>query len=654
MLVWIILFPLLGFLINSLWYLLFQIRQSKPANAWVTGGIASIAIFCSFLVSVLCFFQLSSMPHESRLIQQELFSWIEFANFKLSFALHWDPLSSLFALVITGVGTLIHIYSIGYMGDDATPGKYFAYLNLFCFAMLVLVLGASLPVTFLGWEGVGLCSYLLIGYWYEDDEKASAGKKAFVVNRIGDLGFLLGMFLIYSLFGTLDYLGINQAFHAQTGVNPGLYTFICLLLFLGCAGKSAQIPLYVWLPDAMAGPTPVSALIHAATMVTSGVYLVSRLNYLYTASPDALQVVAWIGVATALLAATIAIVQTDIKKVLAYSTVSQLGYMFLACGVGAYTAGVFHVITHAFFKALLFLGAGSVIYGMHHEQDIMKMGGLRTKMPQTTKVFAIATLAICGVPIFSGFFSKDEILWKAMSSPFGSTGLWVLASVTAVMTAFYMTRLFVLTFLGEMRTGESHQGHHGHDDHHGKHGHHPEVHESPNVMLYPLYVLAFLSAVGGFLGFPHFHWLEHWLGGIIPEEVSAPVINPHLEWGFMLLSVLGAALGIGLAFRLYTRLSFVQKIKQQWHVVHGLLSNKWYVDELYDRIFVRPLLKLSQWVWKGIDVSVIDRFVLSFGFASQWTGQKFRAIQTGSIQVYGVSFLIGLAVVLGYLIYGMV
>ena len=418
MLVLIPLFPLIGFLINGIWYAFFQSRQGQPkAGAVITGTIATLSIFMSFLVSVLLFLQLKGAPTEGRVIEQTLFHWITIATssgaFDLQVALRLDALASVFTLVVTGVGFLIHFYSIGYMGHDPSPGKFFAYLNLFCFAMLVLVLGSSLPILFLGWEGVGLCSYLLIGYWYDDIEKARAGKKAFVVNRIGDFGFLLGMFLIFQNFGTLDfsklYDAIAQGHGAGLagGAGSALITTICILLFVGCMGKSAQIPLYVWLPDAMAGPTPVSALIHAATMVTSGIYLVSRLSFIYSLSPVALHFVAIIGALTAFFAATIAIVQQDIKRVLAYSTVSQLGYMFLGCGVGAFSAGVTHVVTHAFFKALLFLGAGSVIHGLHEEQNIFKMGGLKSKMPRTFLTFAAGWLAICGIPPFCGFFSKD-------------------------------------------------------------------------------------------------------------------------------------------------------------------------------------------------------------------------------------------------------
>jgi NADH-quinone oxidoreductase subunit L len=561
------------------------------------------------------------------------------------------------------------------MGHDETPGKFFSYLNLFCFAMLILVLGSSLPVLFMGWEGVGLCSYLLIGYWYSDNEKASAGKKAFIVNRVGDFGFLLGMFLIFSTFGTLDFETLRSAIvHGHeaaipAGVAVGTVTAICLLLFVGCMGKSAQIPLYVWLPDAMAGPTPVSALIHAATMVTSGIYMVARLNYLYSLAPTAMTVVAVVGAVTAFFAATIAIAQTDIKKVLAYSTVSQLGYMFLACGVGAYTAGVFHVITHAFFKALLFLGAGSVIHGMHEEQDILKMGGLRSKMPRTFAVFAIGWLAICGVPGFSGFFSKDEILWQAFSSEHGSVLLWGLAAVTALMTAFYMTRLFSLTFLGKSRFDEKAMaGHgHGHDDHHDDHGHgHGDhhgaggVHESPFVMVGPLMVLAVLSAVGGFMGLPHVMtgaegWLFHWLAPVIPvHEAGAQGASHAMEWALMGVSVVLALTGIGFGLFLYKDVKRAQALADRWSGIRRVLENKWYVDEIYQAVIVRPIHALSVALWKGFDVAVIDRIVVGFGKVSEWSGQTLRVVQTGSIQTYAFILLIGIVMTMGYLIYGMV
>ena len=637
MLTLIPLFPLLGFLINGSWYAFLQAPSGrKKAHATVPGLIATAAIFASFVVSLLLFLQLREMPAEHRMIEQTLYSWMKIGTFNLDIGFRLDSLSTLFTLVITGVGTLIHIYSIGYMGHDESPGKFFSYLNLFCFAMLMLVLGASLPILFLGWEGVGLCSYLLIGYWYTDIEKAKAGKKAFVVNRVGDLGFLIGMFLIFTTFGSLDFEAL-RALAGHEAAAGGAVTAICLFLFVGCMGKSAQIPLYVWLPDAMAGPTPVSALIHAATMVTSGIYMVSRLNFLYNQSPEALHVVAAVGVFTAFFAATIAIAQSDIKKVLAYSTVSQLGYMFLGCGVGAYSAGVFHVITHAFFKALLFLGAGSVIHGMHEEQDILKMGGLRSKMPLTFATFAVGWIAICGIPPFSGFFSKDEILWQAFSSSHGSVLFWGLGALTAVMTAFYMTRLFYLTFLGQPRYRDVHP------------------HESPIVMTLPLIVLALLSAVGGLMGIPHMSWLEHWLEPVIPahEAAAAGAVSPDMEWILMGASVAGAVIGISVAFGLYRNLAKPAALKQRFAGVYRVLENKWYVDEIYEAIFIRPIQALSQGLWKSFDVGVIDRIVVGLGKASAWTGQTVRVLQTGSIQAYALVLLLGIILTVGYMIYGL-
>lgn len=649
MLRWIILFPLMGFLVNGLWYGFFQTgAKQKPANANVTGLLASGAMLGSFGVALTAFMQLLGADPSARVIEDLLFNWITIGNFKLDFALRLDALNGLFALVITGVGTLIHIYSMGYMADDETPGKYFAYLNLFCFAMLILVLGSSLPVMFLGWEGVGLCSYLLIGYWYTDPEKAAAGKKAFVVNRVGDLGFLLGMFMIYQAYGTLDFAQLKTA---VVGAAPVL-TWITLLLFVGCTGKSAQIPLYVWLPDAMAGPTPVSALIHAATMVTSGVYLIARLSFMYALAPETLHIVAWVGAITAFFAATMAIVQTDIKKVLAYSTVSQLGYMFLGCGVGAYDAGVFHVITHAFFKALLFLGAGSVIYGMHHEQNILHMGGLKSKMPVTYKVFAIGWLAICGVAPLSGFFSKDEILWKAWSSPHGSTLLWAVGAATALMTAFYMTRLFSLTFLGAHRGAPAahgaHADGHGHGHDHGSH----DVHESPAVMTVPLIILAVLSIAGGWIGIPHMSWLEHWLHPVVGVPSHEAVASGAIEWVLMALSLALAAAGIFFGLRQYRDLQTSTRMKSQYPGAHKLLFNKWYVDEAYEAVLVRPVVRMSKALWVVIDTAVIDRLVLGFGRASLWMGSTLRVTQTGSLQNYAWVILAGLLISIWGLFYG--
>ncbi len=664
MLKWIPLLPLLGFLINGIWYGFFQTRTgAKRAGATIPGVIATAVIFGAFLISLQTFLTLKGLPAEGRVIDENLFSWIKVGDLDLKMALRVDSLSTLFTLVITGVGTLIHLYSIGYMAHDATPGKFFAYLNLFCFAMLMLVMGSSLPILFLGWEGVGLCSYLLIGYWYEDIAKASAGKKAFIANRVGDFGFILGMFMLYTHFGTLEFAKLVELLGKGDFVatlNPLAITATCLLLFVGCTGKSAQIPLYVWLPDAMAGPTPVSALIHAATMVTSGIYMVARLNGLFSLSPTAMMVIAVIGGLTAFFAATIAIAQSDIKKVLAYSTVSQLGYMFLACGVGAYTAGVFHVITHAFFKALMFLGAGSVIHGMHEEQDILKMGGLRTKMPVTFVTFLVGWIAICGIPPFSGFFSKDEILWNAFANPHGNKFLWVLGALTAALTAFYMTRMFYLTFFGKPRFDESKMGAHsnGHDDHHDDHGHShaPKgVHESPATMTIPLVILAILSIVGGFLGIPHSSWLETWLEPVIPAHEAESFTAGHsTEYGLMIFSTLVAVAAIAFAWKTYTNLKGADARKANHQKLHKTLEEKWYVDELYESAFIKPIYEISMSLWKSFDVAVIDRIVLGFGRISQWSGQAARTVQTGSLQVYAVMILVGLVLTLGYLVRGFI
>ncbi len=658
MLKWIPLLPLIGFTINGLWYGLLQTRPgAKKAGAAIPGAIASAAIFGSFVISLQTFLQLKGMPEASRVIDQDLFSWMKIGEFELRMALRVDVLSTLFTLVITGVGTLIHVYSIGYMGHDATPGKFFAYLNLFCFAMLMLVMGSSLPILFLGWEGVGLCSYLLIGYWYTDMEKASAGKKAFIANRVGDFGFILGMFMIYTHFGTLEFAKISELLARGDFVatlSPAAMTAACLLLFLGCTGKSAQIPLYVWLPDAMAGPTPVSALIHAATMVTSGIYLVARLNPMFSLSHTAMLVMAVIGALTAFVAATIAIAQRDIKKVLAYSTVSQLGFMFLACGVGAYGAGVFPVITHALFKALMFLGAGSVIHGMHEEQDIIKMGGLRSKMPVTFVTFLVGWIAICGIPPFSGFFSKDEILWNAFANPHGNKLLWVVGAITAMLTAFYMTRMFYLTFMGKPRFDEAKLGGHGHDDHHGHHA--PKgVHESPALMTIPLVILAILSIVGGFIGIPHMSWLEGWLAPVIaPHDPSTFLAGHTAEYALMAFSTLAAAAAMAFAWKTYTNLRTADARQAKHPKLHRALENKWFVDEAYEAAFIRPIFDLSVKLWRGFDVAVIDRIVLGFGRVSEWTGQAARTTQTGSLQVYALMILFGLVLSLAYLIKGFI
>ncbi|MEW6056566.1 MAG: NADH-quinone oxidoreductase subunit L [Bdellovibrionota bacterium] len=660
----ILAFPLIGFLINGIF--------GSKLSAKTAGIIASSAIFGSFVLTAASFIQLSGLDESSRAIEQTLFQWITVDTFSLPFLLRFDPLTAIMCSVVTGVGFLIHVYSIGYMSHDRTPPKFFAYLNLFSFAMLALVLGGNLPILFLGWEGVGLCSYLLIGYWYEDNEKASAGKKAFVVNRIGDLGFLIGIFTLYGMFGTLDFAQLKQGVAASAGnLDIGLLTLATACLFVGAMGKSAQIPLYVWLPDAMAGPTPVSALIHAATMVTAGVYMIVRLNFIFVLTPDTMMLVSGIGALTALFAATIAITQRDIKKVLAYSTVSQLGYMFVAVGVGAFAAGVFHLVTHAFFKALLFLGSGSVIHGMHEEQDIMKMGGLRKYMPKTFATFAIGTLAIAGFPLLSGFFSKDEILYSAFSSHMGLAGpaLWAVCTVTALLTAFYMTRLTCVTFFGEPRfnpktlgsnPGHAHASHahddhdhghgRGHDDDHG-HGHaKPGVHESPNVMVIPLIVLAVLSIIGGFIGLPGHSWLAHWLGPVVGEHSGE---HGSMAYLIMAISVVVSFVGMGVGYFFYVKRPEVpKKVQQNFGFVHKVLFNKYYIDELYNFTIVQPLKKVAQVCWMYFDVLVVDGTVLAVARLSKFAGEVSRLMQTGAIQVYAVFILIGLLATVGYLLYG--
>ncbi|HKK20412.1 MAG TPA: NADH-quinone oxidoreductase subunit L, partial [candidate division Zixibacteria bacterium] len=495
------LLPLVGFLINGL--------LIGKLNRAVISAVACASIGISFLISLGLFFQLKALPVEMRVMHQVLFSWIPAGSFEVNIAYLLDPLSAVMILVVTGVGFLIHVYSIGYMSHEPGLGRYFAYLNLFTFAMLTLVLADNFLLMFVGWEGVGLCSYLLIGYWFEKKSAADAGKKAFIVNRIGDFGFLLGMFIIFWHIGSLDFLTVTKMAPHIFVAGGAVITTACLLLFLGATGKSAQIPLYIWLPDAMEGPTPVSALIHAATMVTAGVYMLARTNALFIMAPDALLVVAIIGAATALFAATIGLAQNDIKRVLAYSTVSQLGYMFLACGVASFTAGIFHLMTHAFFKALLFLGAGSVIHAMSDEQDMRHMGGLRKHVPVTFWTMLMATLAISGIPGFSGFFSKDEILWQSYSSPYGGPIFWVIGFITAGLTAFYMFRLMYMTFFGKERM----------NDHQREH-----LHESPKVMTIPLIALAVLSVIGGWVGIPHLlggsNEIEQWLEPVMHKTAA--------------------------------------------------------------------------------------------------------------------------------------
>lgn len=557
--------------------------------------------------------------------EHTVFPWIQVGDLNIPMRFRMDGLNGLLCLVVTGVGTLIHVYSVGYMSHDENPSRYFTYLNLFTASMLILILGASLPILFIGWEGVGLCSYLLIGFWFEDIEKAMAGKKAFVVNRIGDLGFLLGMFLLFREFHTLDFNELREALgsHAPEATF-GLFTVITLLLFVGATGKSAQIPLFVWLPDAMAGPTPVSALIHAATMVTAGVYMCCRLGFLYSLAPTTSMVVACVAVATAFVSATIAIVQNDIKKVLAYSTVSQLGFMFLAVGVGAYTVAIFHLVTHAFFKALMFLGSGSVIHACDGEQDMRKMGGLKNYMPITYWTFVCGTLAISGVPIFSGFFSKDEILWQTAST--GNWALYIMALLTAGMTATYMGRLVWLTFWGENRSSKHVREH---------------LHESPPVMTVPLIILAVLATFGGFLSFPGEHnFLEHLLHGIVPESLGHGAES--LEYGLMALSV---CVGVGCLYLSW--IVYGRRYKEEKEMpLTAFLFNSWYLNELYEAAVVRPLGHFAVFLWKVIDVVVIDGAVLLTGTVSRVSGRTLRRIHTGQLEHYLAFLMVGMIALL--------
>ena len=615
----IVLWPLVGFLLNGL-----------GRNIWSKKTIATQAtgyIFASFVFSLIAFWNVQ----EQGAIVVHYFDFINTSTVKIPFNFRVDALSSLFLLVITGVGTLIHLYSSAYMHEESAPhyARYFAYLNLFIFSMLLLVLGDNYVIMFIGWEGVGLCSYLLIGYWFTNTTYNNAAKKAFIMNRIGDLGFLLAIFWLIVKLGTVSYGEVLTA-ESLAKLSSTDITAITLLLFVGAMGKSAQIPLYTWLPDAMAGPTPVSALIHAATMVTAGIYMITRTNIFYTHSEIAQTVVAIIGISTALLAATIAIKQNDIKKVLAYSTVSQLGYMFLGLGVGAYSGAVFHVITHAFFKALLFLAAGSVIHAMHHEQDIRKMGGLKSKLPITHITFLIGCIAIAGVPPFSGFFSKDEILAAAYAK---NPIYWFLGVVGAAMTAFYMFRLYATTFLGQFRGTEAQASH---------------LHESPINMTLPLIILAVLSAVGGAMGVPEIlgghHWLSHHLSSIIGAE-HALHLSHTTEWILMGTSVAIALIALLIAIGKYSK----QADGEPQTALGKFLYNKWLVDELYENAIVQPLNRLAGFLKDVVEKNVIDGVVNGTGKLVQYGARQTRLMQSGQVGYY-ILFMV-LSIVLLFLIW---
>ncbi|PIS10574.1 MAG: NADH-quinone oxidoreductase subunit L [Bdellovibrio sp. CG10_big_fil_rev_8_21_14_0_10_47_8] len=631
----LILAPFVGFLINGFRY--------RKHSANVAGGIATTMAAISFICSVLLILDLMALPTESRRIVVSFFDWIRVADLKVNMSFVVDPISSIMILVITGVGSLIHLFSIGYMHHDKGVAKYFAYLNLFLFNMLLLVLGDNLLVMFVGWEGVGLCSYLLIGFWFTDQEKAAAGMKAFITNRIGDAAFILGMFILFLTFGTLNFHEINSLVPSSPEFSwLAPITLGTLFLFIGATGKSAQIPLYVWLPDAMAGPTPVSALIHAATMVTAGVYMIVRLNPLFLMAPNTLAVVAIIGAATAVLAATIGMTQWDIKKILAYSTVSQLGYMFLACGVGAFGAAMFHLMTHAFFKALMFLGSGSVIHAMHEEQDVRKMGGLKKYLPITHLTFFFGWLAIIGVPPFAGFFSKDEILWMSFQSPHGHVGLWTMGALGAALTAFYMTRLMCLTFWGKSRVPKTV---------------HP--HESPLLMTIPLMVLALLSIVGGWIGIPHVigevlghipNIWEHWLEPVIVVP-TMPHAEASLEWGLMGASVLLAVISAAVAYHFYVQApekpkALADKIKP----IYELILNKYFVDEAYFGLIINPLVRASRNIWYYVDVNFIDKTTYVISDLVRGGGGLVRGLQNGNIQQYAMYISLGVVLTLSILL----
>lgn len=638
----ILIFPLIGFMING-FFLPLKYKGFAKTSADTAGGFATFFIALSFLTALVAFNKLSSLGVENPSLTSYCFEWFNFGGLKIPFELRIDKLSGLLVLIITGIGTLIHVYSTSYMHEEECVGRYFSYLNLFCFNMLLLVMGNNLPLLFFGWEGVGLCSYLLIGFWYTETEKANAGKKAFIVNRVGDLGFLIGMFLIFKHFGTLEFSELARKFADASfleTIPAATITTICLALFVGATGKSAQLPLYVWLPDAMSGPTPVSALIHAATMVTAGVYMIARLNPLFAASEIALSVVAHIGAFTALFAGTIAVAQTDIKKVLAYSTVSQLGFMFLACGVGAYQTAVFHLMTHAFFKALLFLGSGSVIHACSGEQDMTKMGNLKKYLPHTHLTMLIGSLAISGIPFFSGFFSKDEILYSTIALPNGVSYLFLVGVATACLTAFYTGRMMSLTFYGQERLS--------HDVKH-------HLHESPALMTFPLYVLAGLAALGGFLGVPHLlgnylghmpHILSNWLNPVVPA-VHLPMVGVKLRLHEGLVMFGSSVLAISffyLGVVLFKKVMFLSDLFSGISGFHKVLSNKYYVDEIYEAIIIKPIKKVSAFSSGIIDKLVFDGAVNGLGKGIRRLATELRVLQTGDIQSYGVLMLFGLLI----------
>jgi NADH-quinone oxidoreductase subunit L len=599
---------------------------------------ACFSVFVSFVIGLISFIGLNQGGHGHHPLIKNLFPWIHSGSFKVDLSLQFDHLTAVMVLVVTAVGFLIHVYSIGYMADDKSYARFFQNMNLFTFAMLILVMASNMVLMFVGWEGVGLCSYLLIGFWFEKHSAANAGKKAFIVNRIGDAGFLLGIFFVFIYVGSSEFAAINEAIGGGQ-ITQSVATLIAILLFVGAVGKSAQIPLYVWLPDAMEGPTPVSALIHAATMVTAGVYMVARMNLLYTLSGTAGNVVALVGAITAVFAATMALTQNDIKRVLAYSTISQLGYMFMGCGVGAYAAGIFHLYTHAFFKSLLFLAAGSVMHALSGELDMQKMGGLKKYLPRTYPTFLIGAIAIAGVPFLSGFFSKDAILTSAFAN--GQYFVWVLGISGAVLTAFYMFRLIFLTFHGKERLTPEAKAH---------------LHESPPVMTVPLMILAFFSIVAGYIGLPvvlgkNVNWIEHFLHPVIAgaHEVH---LSLSTEWLLIFISVAVALFGIYMAYIFYMKKPQIpHNLAQRFPGLYRLLFNKYYVDEIYNATIVNPMIKGSEMVYNNFDLKVIDGTANGSAKTAGFFGKVFSYFQTGLLKDYALIFLLGAIILLGYLLF---
>ncbi len=615
----LLLAPLFGFLFN--------IFFGKSVGKTIAGFVGTATVAISFAITLYFFLQVNQTKQP---ITACLFEWISFQNLKVDFGVLLDQLSLLWLLFVTGIGALIHLYSISYMHDDENMHKFFAYLNLFIFFMITLVVGSNLLVMFIGWEGVGLCSYLLIGFWYKTKSFNNAAKKAFIMNRIGDLGFLIGIFIIAIMFKTLDYVQLKAILTDGNTANAYWIGAAALALFIGACGKSAQIPLYTWLPDAMAGPTPVSALIHAATMVTAGIFMITRMHFLFDLAPQIQNIIAIVGAVTALVAATIGLVQTDIKKVLAYSTVSQLGLMFLALGLGAYEIAVFHVITHAFFKACLFLGSGSVIHALHGEQDMRNMGGLKKVMKITFVTFLVSSLAISGIPPFSGFFSKDEILMTAFHS---NIALWAIASLASVMTAFYMFRLLYLTFFKDFRGTEKQKEH---------------LHESPALITFPLIVLAILAAVGGLISLPGNSWLNDYLTPLFPELANSAHHFGTTEYILMAVAVAGGLIGIAIAYLKYIKQSQVPPPNAEITGITNVVYHKYYVDEIYNFLFVKPLNALSKFFRDTIEPA-LSSFVYGFGKTANFIGTQGKTLQNGSVGFYLFAFTLGVCGIITYL-----